>query len=652
MTIDGTVKELKQALQPKKRPSAYDATATVRRIDGNVAYVHIPGGVDETPVALTVDAKPGDEVRIRVANNTAWIVGNATAPPTDDAYARFVGWRVDVTNEEIRTTNHYVQNLQDESVKIKKLVAEKVSTEELETNYAHIKDGVIDNATIGYADVNDLDTNYAKIDTSNINTATIRNAWIDALMVQSGLIAHEGTVYELDAIQVNASSIKAGTLDVDRLIVTVNNEKYLVHVNPSTGQPSYQKIDGNIIEPRTITADKIVAGAITANEITTQNISGSGGWINLRNGTFNYTNATSGNFITWDGTNLNINANSITLGGSERTLSEVLSDMQTEIEGSVGTWYGDVDPTLNNLPAVEWTTEALKRQHLRNIYFNTTNGHSFRFVVEGDTFKWVQIEDADATKALNDAAAALEAANNANALAQEKKRIFVSTPVPPYDIGDLWVQGSSGDIKKCKNARASGSYTASDWDNASKYTDDTALTRYTSRFSVTPENISSEVKAIANGSEIATRINQTANNVKIQASKVDIEGAAIFQQYTKKSDFDDLTESVQKMEDALELDIVYEWGTTNVTLNAVLMQNGEDIHTKYPASLYAWNKESQNEITFLGNGYQIVIPRSSLNYVSAIDLSLGAGEPAVLRFPDGNGLRFPDGKILTMVKAM
>ena len=73
-------------------------------------------------------------------------------------------------------------------------------------------------------------------------------------------------------------------------------------------------MSGNIIEPRTITADKIVAGAITVNEITTNNLVGTGGWINLSNGTFSYTNATSGDGIGWDGTNL-----TLTVGNSNIT---------------------------------------------------------------------------------------------------------------------------------------------------------------------------------------------------------------------------------------------------------------------------------------------------------------------------------------------
>ena len=67
--------------------SAYDTEAQVVRIEGSTAWVHIPGGVDETPVKLTIDAKAGDKVQLRVSGGSAWIVGNDTAPPTDDTTA-------------------------------------------------------------------------------------------------------------------------------------------------------------------------------------------------------------------------------------------------------------------------------------------------------------------------------------------------------------------------------------------------------------------------------------------------------------------------------------------------------------------------------------------------------------------------------------
>lgn len=206
--------------------------------------------------------------------------------------------------------------------RVSSIEADYVKVEVLEANYAHITEGVIDNATIGVANINDLSANYAQIDGANITTATIRDAWINKLMVQSGLIAHEGTVYSLDAIQVNAANITAGTIDVERLVVTVDGEKYLVHIDTSTLTPTYEKLDGNVIEDLTITADKIVAGAITAEKITTENIVGSGGWINLRNGTFSYVNAITGNGIVWDGQHLTISGN-VTIGSGSMSLAAI-----------------------------------------------------------------------------------------------------------------------------------------------------------------------------------------------------------------------------------------------------------------------------------------------------------------------------------------
>lgn len=75
------------AIRETEKPAPYDTTATVRRIEDGTAWVHIPGGVDETPVALTIAAAVGDNVQVRVANGRAFLVGNATAPPTDDTTA-------------------------------------------------------------------------------------------------------------------------------------------------------------------------------------------------------------------------------------------------------------------------------------------------------------------------------------------------------------------------------------------------------------------------------------------------------------------------------------------------------------------------------------------------------------------------------------
>lgn len=101
----------------------------------------------------------------------------------------------------------------------------------------------------------------------------------------------------------------------------------------------------------------------------------------------------------------------------------------------------------------------------------TTNpdaGKSWRWVKEEDgTYKWTPIADSDAVKALQEAARAQDTAD-------AKRRVFVVTPTTPYDVGDIWTQGEGGDIMRCIESRATGNFESSDWDKASKYTDDTA----------------------------------------------------------------------------------------------------------------------------------------------------------------------------------
>ena len=87
--IDKLAKELKSQISASddRKPKPYDAQAEVLRVEDGIAWVHIPGGVEETPVRLTINAKKGDMVNIHVANGSAWIAGNSTNPPTDDSTA-------------------------------------------------------------------------------------------------------------------------------------------------------------------------------------------------------------------------------------------------------------------------------------------------------------------------------------------------------------------------------------------------------------------------------------------------------------------------------------------------------------------------------------------------------------------------------------
>ena len=85
----GIEKELAQVINDlnKGGTKPYDTSAVVKRVEGNTAWVHIDQGVEETPVEMTIACKPGDTVKVRLSGGMAYLLGNNTAPPTDDRTA-------------------------------------------------------------------------------------------------------------------------------------------------------------------------------------------------------------------------------------------------------------------------------------------------------------------------------------------------------------------------------------------------------------------------------------------------------------------------------------------------------------------------------------------------------------------------------------
>lgn len=187
---------------------------------------------------------------------------------------------------------------------------------------------------------------------------------------------------------------------------------------------------------------------------------------------------------------VNLNATELTIKGKtpenvanaevEKFITEVYSPqikvLQEQIDGQIEAFFGDYVPDGNNEPASTWTDDTTKKKHLGDLFYIVNNeeygGQAYRYAKINGEYKWDYVKDTAVVKALADAAKAQDTAN-------VKKRIFGTEPVPPYDIDDLWVQGKTGDILKCQKAKAEGaSYDADDWVRASKYTDDSAITKF------------------------------------------------------------------------------------------------------------------------------------------------------------------------------
>ena len=131
--------------------------------------------------------------------------------------------------------------------------------------------------------------------------------------------------------------------------------------------------------------------------------------------------------------------------------AKTLKDVQTQIDGKAETWRQSTDPSKS------WTTDALKKQHKGDLWYNTTEQKSY--IYNGSA--WEQMK-AEPPSGVYDAI-------------DGKAQIFVSQPKPPYSVGDLWFDSTSADIMTCVTARESGLYVAGDWQKRNKYTDDSAV---------------------------------------------------------------------------------------------------------------------------------------------------------------------------------
>lgn len=114
LSIESLSKELTKVVKSQaNKPKPYDTKGVVRRIEGGYAYVHFSGsGIDETPVLLTIDAHPGDEVMVRSSGGRAYLIGNQTSPPTDDTTAVRAGqaaYRARITAERAKETADQVE---------------------------------------------------------------------------------------------------------------------------------------------------------------------------------------------------------------------------------------------------------------------------------------------------------------------------------------------------------------------------------------------------------------------------------------------------------------------------------------------------------------------------------------------------------------
>ncbi|MCZ2602672.1 hypothetical protein O1400_09945 [Bacteroides fragilis] len=149
--------------------------------------------------------------------------------------------------------------------------------------------------------------------------------------------------------------------------------------------------------------------------------------------------------------------------------------VKDQVDREFTIWFFEYAPTLSNIPASDWTTDALKALHEQDMFYNRASGLAYRFEKNANgAYSWNSITDQQTVKALEDAAKAQDTADG-------KRRVFVSQPTneKAYDIGDLWVNATysgsgvnySNDTLRCVTAKAVGAaFSISHWTPASNAT--------------------------------------------------------------------------------------------------------------------------------------------------------------------------------------
>ena len=248
---------------------------------------------------------------------------------------------------------------------------------------------------------------------------------------------------EADEIYTNfltAAEIRAGYIQTDQLDAAVINAGY-IHADEI--EAAYAKID--ILESNYLSADFIRSNYTTTNileanyaMINMENVNNS--WIEngviknaaISNEMINTVSANKLTAGTIDASKINVtnlNADNLTVGtingariGNESIdltklseevptkayLDNLEDELRSIIDGNIETWTTDTLPTLNNYPASDWNTDALRKSHIGDICYVVSpvaeeSGYAYRFSQnKNGTYEWTLIQDTQITNILND----------------------------------------------------------------------------------------------------------------------------------------------------------------------------------------------------------------------------------------------------------
>lgn len=235
----------------KQKPKEGTVYGTAVKYDGGI-YVKIDGSDLLTPVDTTADIQDGERVTITIKDHNATVTGNITSPSANEGTVT-------------KKVTEAVDGIEDKVItEVEILVADRVSTKELDAEVARI-----DELIAGKATIEDLEATNAKIDNLDVGDLNAINAEIENLKANKAeigdLTATNATIGILDAKVANIDTLVNGNLTSDNIL------SFNITSKNTTMEDAFIK-DAMIDR---ITANKIMSGTIDTNNVVIQSTDGS-----------------------------------------------------------------------------------------------------------------------------------------------------------------------------------------------------------------------------------------------------------------------------------------------------------------------------------------------------------------------------------------
>lgn len=227
------------------------------------------------------------------------------------------------------------------------------------------------------------------------------------------------------------------------------------------------------------------------------------------------------------------------------SVSVEIDNLQSQIDGSIGLYYVDEEPTLLNYPAWDFTynipcdgsvqtTEDLRfqyndtfyRKNIRALAYNEETGTTYRFSIKEGLWYWNVVENTETSLILSKITK-LEVSDKHIQATVEEQRLDINNLDDEITTAKSQITQTADSIA-AEVSRAKG---AEDTLSSKITQTATDITAEVSRATKVEGNLSSQIKITADGlttkvekNSIVSTINQSAEDVTIDASKVNLNG--------------------------------------------------------------------------------------------------------------------------------